>query len=50
MFAAGGGGSTWVYNFYTVEIPSNQKTTGHNGKITCIDWFEDDSGFADSCS
>lgn len=50
MFAAGGGTYTYVYNFYTVELPANQLCKGHSGKITCIDWFEDDSGFADSCN
>lgn len=49
MFAAGVGSYTHVYNFYTVECPTNQQCKGHNGKIACIDWFEDDSGFADSC-
>ena len=49
MFAAGVGPNTHIYNFYTVECPPNQMCKGHNGKITSIDWFEDDSGFCDSC-
>mmetsp|Transcript_18724 Transcript_18724/g.25313 ORF Transcript_18724/g.25313 Transcript_18724/m.25313 type:complete len:317 (+) Transcript_18724:221-1171(+) len=50
MFAAGGGSITHVFNFYTVECPTNQQCKGHSGKITNIDWFDDDSGFSDSCS
>ncbi len=50
MFAAGIGNFTHVYNFYTVQCPSNQLCKGHSGKISCIDWFEDDSGFSDSCA
>ena len=49
MFAAGVGPNTHIFNFYTVECPPNQMCKGHNGKITSIDWFEDDSGFCDSC-
>lgn len=50
MFAAGVGSYSHVYNFYTVECPQNQQCKGHSGKISCIDWFEDDSGFSDSCT
>ena len=50
MFAAGGGSITSVFDFYTVNCPANQQCKGHSGKITSIDWFEDDSGFSDSCS
>ena len=50
MFAAGGGSYTHIYNFYTVDCPPSQVCKGHQGRITSIDWFEDDSGFADSCN
>lgn len=48
MFAAGGNNYTYIYNFYTVECMT--VCTGHAGKITGVDWFDDDSGFSDSCS
>ena len=50
LFAASHGIKTHVYNFYTSDCPPNMICTGHNGKIMNIDWFEDDSGFADCCS
>lgn len=50
MFAAGCGSITYVYNFYTFDCPHNQICKGHNGRITSIDWLEDDSGFCDSCT
>jgi len=50
MFAAGLGSYTFIYNFYTVDCPSNQQCKGHSGKIQSIDWFDDDSGFVDSCN
>ena len=50
MFAAGVGSYTYIYDFYTAECPSNMKCQGHSGKIVNIDWFEDDSGFADCCN
>ena len=49
MFAAGIANQTYVYDFYTVNCPPNQICKGHSGKITSIDWFEDDSGFSDGC-
>ena len=39
----------FVYNFYTMECPSHQQLRGHLNRVRCIDWFEDDSGFA-SCA
>ena len=47
LVALGSGPSTHIYHFYTIENPPNLKCTGHSGKIVNIDWFEDDSGFAD---
>lgn len=34
-----------VYNFYTGENPSNMIFSEHDGKVRCVSWFEDDSGF-----
>jgi len=50
MFAVGQNLYTFIYDFYTLECPANQKCTGHSGKIGCIDWRADDSGFSDGCS
>ena len=47
LFAAGSGNNTYIYNFYTLENSSNMQFKGHPGKIKNIDFFEDDSGFAD---
>jgi WD40 repeat protein len=47
MIAAGNtNGQIHVYNFYTLECMLT--LLGHNNKIRCIDWKEDDTGFA-SC-
>lgn len=35
-----------VYNFYTNESPPQYFHKGHVGKVRCIDWFDDDMGFA----
>lgn len=35
-----------VYNFYTNESPAHYIHKGHVGKVKCIDWFDDDMGFA----
>jgi WD40 repeat protein len=50
LFAAavGTNNQIFVYNFYTGECPSYYNCKGHNGKVRCIDWFEDDMGFV-SC-
>jgi len=37
-----------VYNFYTTDCPLPMQYTGHTNKVRCIDWFENDMGFA-SC-
>ena len=50
LFAVGVGTFTHVYHFYTAECPPSLQCRGHSGKIMQIDWFEDDSGFADCCS
>jgi len=49
LFAVGVSCYTYIYNFYTLECPPYFQCKGHIGKIGCIDWFEDDSGFTDSC-
>ena len=52
MFAAavGAGNLINVYNFYTGELAfNNMQIKGHNGKIRCIDWWDDDMGFT-SCA
>jgi len=49
MFAAAVNlGAIHIYNFYTQECPTNMTTKGHNAKVRCIDWYEDDMGFT-SC-
>jgi len=49
MFAAAVNlGAIHIYNFYTQECPNNMITKGHNAKVRCIDWYEDDMGFT-SC-
>ena len=52
QFSNGGHLFAWVnshviqiYNFYTGENPHNMTFQGHDGKVRCISWFEDDSGF-----
>lgn len=50
LFAAGTNSNTYIFNFYTLENPPNLQCKGHSGKISNIDWFEDDSGFADCCN
>ena len=50
MFAVGLNCYTYIYNFYTLECPANHQCKGHSGKIECIDWFSDDSGFCDGCT
>ena len=50
LFAAGVGFGSWIYNFYTVECPPTLQCKNHSGKIMNIEWFEDDSGFADCCA
>ena len=51
LFAAavGVGNFINVYNFYTGEMHHNMQIKGHNGKIRCIDWWDDDMGFT-SCA
>ena len=48
MFALAAASSTHLYNFYLNEKFETCK--GHSGRIVNIDWFEDDSGFADCCN
>ena len=51
LFAAsmvGTGNIIQVYNFYTGDLVIPQMK-GHNGRIRCIDWWEDDMGFT-SCA
>ena len=50
LFAVGVSCFTYIYNFYTLDCPQYYQCKGHSGKIGCIDWFEDDSGFTDSCN
>lgn len=40
--------SIHVYNFYTSDCPATMQYTGHTNRVRCIDWFENDMGFA-SC-
>lgn len=48
MFAAANGtGGSQIFNFYTGESPQNMVLKGHQGKVRCIDWFEDDMGLSD---
>lgn len=48
LAVAHGAGAISVYNFYTQECPMNMQLKGHNNKVRCIDWYEDDTGFS-SC-
>lgn len=49
LFAcAVGAGAIYIYNFYTQECPVYMQCKGHNNKVRCIDWYEDDMGFT-SC-
>ena len=34
-----------VYKFYTAECPPEYNFKAHIGKVICIQWFDDDSGF-----
>jgi WD40 repeat protein len=50
MFACAVGASgIYIYNFYTQECPQNMMCKGHSQKVRCIDWYDDDMGFA-SCA
>jgi WD40 repeat protein len=47
LFAATQGNhAIQVYNFYTLESPPHYYHKGHVGFVKCIDWFDDDMGFA----
>jgi len=49
LFAAGNKNDVDVYNFYTHDCPESMKfSQNHNKSINCVDWFENDMGFA-SC-
>lgn len=48
LAVAHGSGAISIYNFYTQECPMNMQLKGHNNKVRCIDWYEDDTGFS-SC-
>jgi len=45
LFAATNTNSINVFKFYTAENPPELTFKIHLGKVRCIDWFEDDSGF-----
>ena len=50
MFAASfASGAINVYSFYSMELPQNMMSKNHSNKVRCIEWFEDDTGFA-SCA
>jgi hypothetical protein len=38
-------GNIFVYNFWTVDCPSNMQLKGHQSRVRAIDWQDDDSGF-----
>ena len=38
-----------VYNFWTLECPANMIFTGHVQRVRCIQWFDNDLGFATCC-
>lgn len=47
LFAAAyGNNSIHIYNFYTGECPPYYQCRGHMNRVRCIDWFENDMGFA----
>lgn len=41
-------GQIYIYNFFTMDLPTNYTCKGHSGIIKCIEWAEDDMGFT-SC-
>lgn len=43
MFAATNGHLIQVFNFYTGENPPNMQFKGHTGKVSSLDWHEDDT-------
>lgn len=45
MFACTNQHSISVYKFYTAENPPELTFKSHIGKVRCIHWFENDSGF-----
>lgn len=45
MFAAVQGTQIHVFKFYTAENPPHYIFKSHVGIVSCIAWFEDDSGF-----
>lgn len=45
LFAAVQGSQIIVYNFWTGESGPTQLFKGHNGRVKCILWNDDDSGF-----
>lgn len=45
LFAMAGGAIVQVYQFYTGENPQNYVFKGHQGRVTCITWDQDDLGF-----
>ena len=48
LFACSVGVAIHIFNFYTGDCPSNMICKGHVHRVRCIDWFQDDTGFA-SC-
>lgn len=34
-----------VHKFYTAECPAEYTFKDHSGKVRCIQWLDDDSGF-----
>lgn len=45
LFAAVNQHAVHVFNFYTGENPPELIFKGHLGKVRCISWYEDDTGF-----
>jgi WD40 repeat protein len=45
LFAAATANHIQVYKFYTGEGPPELQFKGHCGRVKCISWLEDDSGF-----
>ena len=46
MFACANATKINVYKFYTAEMPPEYNfDKAHQGKVKCIQWLDDDSGF-----
>lgn len=45
LFAAINTNTINIYNFWTGENPTDQQFKGHQNKVRCVNWDDDDQGF-----